>query len=132
MLAAEHLDRHVGLGENAVIGGGVPGKFFGLSPEQHANAVAAQVKMPGDDEAVAGVVPAAATDDDRPGDAQSAKHVGHAAAGVLHQHQPRETELLDGDLIDPARLLASEGERQHGKVLGTRRVPFLVPCRYFP
>ena len=48
-----------------------------------------------------------------PGDAQPAEHVGHAPPGVLHQHQPAEAELLDGQLIDQPRLLAGEGWELH-------------------
>ena len=46
--------------------------------------------MAGDDKAVARVVPLAAADRHRAGDAQPAEHVGHAPAGVFHQHQPGE------------------------------------------
>ncbi len=127
MRVAKDLDRHVALGENAIICGGVAAQLLRLAPEQNADAMAAEVKMPGDHKTVAGVVPPPAADRHRPGNAQSAEHVGHAAAGVLHQHQPREAELLDGNPIDLPRLLAGENDRWHGSVSGTRRVPFGFP-----
>ena len=105
---AEHLDRHVGLGQDMEIGRGVAGQLFGLCPKQHANRVAAEVEMPGNHESVARVVPSPAADHDRPGDAKPTEHVGHAPAGVLHQHEPRKAKLLDGQPIDQAGLFAGE------------------------
>ena len=70
--------------------------------------------MPGDDEAVARIVPLAARDDDRPGNPQAAEHVDAAAAGVLHQHQPGEPVHVDRPAVDLADLIAGKRETLHG------------------
>jgi hypothetical protein len=110
---AEDLNRNVGFCEDTEIGRGVAGEFLRLGPEQHADRMAAQVEMACDHEAVARIIPLATAYGHRAGDAQPAEHVGHASAGVLHQHQPAETELPDGQLINQPGLLAGENQGTH-------------------
>ena len=61
--------------------------------------------MPSQYETVPAIVPAAAADHDRPGDAQPAKNIRAAASRVLHQHQAHHPELLDRQPVDTLRLL---------------------------
>ena len=89
--------------------------------------MAAEIEMAGDDKAVARVVPLAAADRHRAGDAQPAEHVGHAPAGVLHQHQPGETVLLLGQLVDAAGLLAGKSGGKHVPKL--RGHPSFIECQ---
>ncbi len=91
-------------------------KFVAASPrsslrraeQQHAAIVAADFEVPGDDEAVAGVVAFAAEDDDRAVDAEPLQHVDATAAGVFHQHEAGDAVLFDGAAIDFAALVAGE------------------------
>ena len=70
---AENFDRHVGFGKNPVIGRRIAGQFLRPGPQKHANRVAPQIEMPGDDKSIARVVPLAAADRHRPGDAQAGR-----------------------------------------------------------
>ena len=83
-------------------------EFVRRAQQQHAAGVAADFEVPGDDEAVAGVVAFAAEDDDRAVDAEPLQHIDAAAAGVLHQHQAGDAVLLDRAAIDFAALFAGE------------------------
>ena len=81
-------------------------KFVAASPrnsvlpraqEQHAALIAANFQMPGDDEAVAGVVAFAAEDDDRAVDAEPLQHIDAAAAGVFHQDEAGDSVFFNRD-----------------------------------
>ncbi len=71
-------------------------------------------EMASDDEAVAAVVALAAADDDRAVNAERTQQFRHAAAGVLHQHDAGDAELLDGTAIEITRLLSRQ---DHGDLL---------------
>ena len=66
--------------------------------------LAAQIKMARDDEAVAGVVAAAATDQHFAADAQAAQQIGAAAPGVFHQDERRESVFFESEAIDRPHL----------------------------
>src|SRR4051812_26825308 len=100
VMTVEELDRQSAALDDLQIRGGVAGDFFALGPDQDAHVVAAQVEMPRDDKTVATVVALAATYDDRPGNRQSLDEVGHAAAGVLHQHDAGHAKLLRGAAVE--------------------------------
>ena len=85
----------------------------GGAEEQHAAGVAADVEVAGDDEAVAGVVAFAAEDDDGAVDAEALEHIDATAAGVFHEDEAGDAELVDRDAIDGAGLLAVEDGRGH-------------------
>src|ERR1017187_7598559 len=64
--------------------------------------------MTSGDHPVAAVVALAATDDDRPMNAERLQHLGSATAGVFHQHHRRNAELLNGVLVKGSCLLARD------------------------
>ncbi len=68
--------------------------------------MAANFQMPGDHEAVAGVVAFAAENDDGPIDAEPLQHVDAAAAGVFHQDEAGDAVFFDRAAIDFAALVA--------------------------
>ena len=64
--------------------------------------------MPGDDEAIAGVVAFAAEDDDGAIDAQSLQHVDATTAGVFHEDEAWDAVILDRTAIYFAALVTGE------------------------
>ena len=108
--AAEDFQWHSDLAEDLEIDPRVALQFLRLGPHQHADRVAPQVEVPGQHEAVAGIIALPAADDDLlPRRGQLAEHVGRAAAGVFHQHQSRYTIFLACAAIDLSGLFAAEG-----------------------
>src|SRR5687768_10578077 len=79
--------------------------------------MATYFEVTGDDEAVAGVVAFAAEDYHGAVDANSLQHIDAAAAGVFHEHETGDAELLDRAAIDFARLGAGEGNTSHAVIL---------------
>src|SRR5437588_161041 len=66
------------------------------------------VQVAGDHEAVAAVVPLAATHGDRPARTKCQQQFGGAPAGVFHEDSARHAELLDGPAVQGADLVSAE------------------------
>ena len=99
--------------EDGEVGGGVAGEFVWVAEEDDAAVVIADGEVAGDDEAVAGVVAFAAEDDDGAVDAETFEDVDAAAAGVFHEDEAGDAELVDRDAVDGAGLFAVEDGRGH-------------------
>ena len=104
----EALDGHVGLLEDMEIRGRVARELIRIGPQQHTDRVVSQVEVSGDDESVAGVVPLAATDHNRPGHCQLTQRIGDPPAGVFHQHQAGNSVFRGGAAVEFSGLLAVE------------------------
>ena len=68
--------------------------------------------MPRDHEAVAAVVPLAATDQHAAVNAERDEQLRGPASGVLHQHDAGHAEFFDGPAINGADLFAAK--KAHG------------------
>jgi hypothetical protein len=75
--------------------------------------VTAPIEVPGDHEAVAGVVALAGTDDDRTGGSQRDQQFGRSSPGVFHQHQARDA-VLCATSRDAGRDAGEERQRSQG------------------
>ena len=94
--------------QDGEVGGGVACEFVWIAEEDRAAIVVADGEVAGDDEAVAGVVALAAEDGDGAVDAEAFEDVDAAAAGVFHEDEAGDAELIDGDAVDGAGLFAVE------------------------
>ena len=59
-----------------------------------------QIQVPRDDKAVACVIPLAATDQEGGRQVEPHDRLGHAAAGILHQHHARQAIILASASVD--------------------------------
>ncbi len=94
------------------VGGGIAAQFAYCGEQNHVALVAADREMPGDDEAVAGVITFAAEDDDRAGDAEALQDIDGGAARVFHEHEAAHAVVVDRMAVERLGLIA----RQHGCV----------------
>jgi hypothetical protein len=74
--------------------------------------MAGEFEVPGHDEAVASVVAPAADDRDRRTGRKVVEERGGVSPGILHEHDARQSEVLDGAAIDVAHL--GPCQRPHG------------------
>jgi len=82
-----------------------------------------QLEVPGDHKPIAAIVAPAAGDRRGPVDAEAMQEPGHASPGILHEHDPGQTKLLDRKSIDLPNLGASERVHDPAIVLdGQRRL----------
>ena len=110
-----------------------------IGQQQHPGPQAAHPQLPCHNETIAAVVAFAAQDGDAmPGQRPEAflQHADHADAGVLHQQDARNPQLLDGDAVHFPHLRSSQYLHFYSvagncQVSGFRCWPAGVKCFYW-
>jgi hypothetical protein len=118
---ADLLDRQAHVQGDPQVRRRVPFDLVLRGQEQDLRAGAAEMKVTGDDEAVPAVV-ALAGDDDDPQPLRVREELPEGPddlqAGVLHEHDPRDAQVLDGRPVDLSHLAG--GQDLHGISSGSR------------
>jgi hypothetical protein len=112
-LNGEINDWHVCVTQDVEIRRRIAAELIGGAKQQDTAVVAADFKVAGDDESIAGVVAFAAEDDDGAVDTEALEHIDTAAAGIFHEHEAGDAALFDRTAIELAGLLACENGRVH-------------------